>query len=87
MERTRNACPVTLSWHIWTDFTVVLDERGLWGDWVGGLKRHVEATSAKTSVYDHTAGTGLERVRIPPYGGSSRRSTISTEGSLSFPSS
>lgn len=57
-----------------------------WGGY-GGLgrgveERNVEATSAKTSVCDHTAGTGLERVRIPPYGGSSRRSTISMEGSF-----
>lgn len=59
----------------------------MWGLGRGVEERNVEATSAKTSVYDHTAGIGLERVHIPPYGGSSRHSTISMEGSLSFSSS
>lgn len=59
----------------------------MWGLGRGVEEGNVEAPSAKTSVYDHTAGTGLERVHIPPYGGSSRRSTVSMEDSLSFPSS
>jgi len=59
----------------------------MWGLGRGAEQGNVEDPSAKTSVYDHTAGTGLERVHIPPYGGSSRCSTISLEGFLSSPSS